>query len=215
MAKTLRRRSGQALRRGSGQADPRIDAYIKKAQPFAQPILAHLRKVVHRAVPDVEETMKWSSPHFDYKGMFCGIAAFKEHVAFGFWKSGLMKDHLPGAGLSAAGQFGKITSLKDLPSDQELARVLAIAKRLNDDEVKAPPMRKGPRPALKAPADLLAALAKNKKARATFEGFPPGQQREYIAWVIEAKQAATREKRMATAIEWMADGKIRNWKYAK
>ena len=196
------------------KTDPRVDAYIKKAQPFAQPILTHLRKIVHRAIPEVEETMKWSSPHFDYKGMFCGIAAFKEHVGCGFWKAALLADHLPGPdGLSAAGQFGKIASMQDLPSDRELTRILKIAKKLNDDEVKAPPMRKGPRPELKAPADLLAALTKNKKARATFDRFPPGQRREYIAWVIEAKQAATRAKRIETAVEWMAEGKIRNWKY--
>jgi hypothetical protein len=196
--------------------DPRVDAYIKKAAPFAQPILTHLRKLVHAAVPEVEETMKWSSPHFDYKGMFCGLSAFKEHVGFGFWKAALLQEHLPGSGgLSSAGQFGKITSLKDLPSDRELTRIIKIARKLNDDEVKAPPMRKGPKPALKAPADLMAALAKNKKAKATFEGFPPGQRREYIAWVIESKQAATRERRIATAVEWMAEGKIRNWKYVK
>jgi len=193
--------------------DPRVDAYIKKAQPFAQPILTHIRKVVHTAVPGVEETMKWSSPHFDYKGIFCGMAAFKEHVGFGFWKAGLMKDVLPGSGLSAAGQFGKISSLKDLPSDKELTKIIKVAKKLNDDEVKAPPMRKGPRPALKAPSDLLAAIEKNKKAKATFERFPPGQRRDYIEWVIEAKQAATRENRIKTAIEWMAEGKPRNWKY--
>jgi uncharacterized protein YdeI (YjbR/CyaY-like superfamily) len=197
------------------KTDPRVDAYIRKAQPFAQPILAHLRKVVHRAVPEVEETMKWSTPHFDYKGMFCGISAFKEHVGFGFWKASLLAEHLPGPGMSAAGQFGRIASMQDLPSDRELTRILKIAKKLNDDEVKASPMRKGPRPALKAPADLLAALANNKKARATFENFPPGQRREYIAWVIEAKQAATRAKRIETAVEWMAEGKIRNWKYVK
>src|SRR5436190_15855030 len=196
--------------------DPRVDAYIKKAPPFAQPILAHIRKVVHAAVPGVEETMKWSSPHFDYKGIFCGMSAFKAHVGFGFWKAGLMKDLLPGSGLSAAGQFGRITSMADLPGDKELAKIITFAKQLNDDEVKAPPMRKaGPRPALKAPADLLAALAKNRKAATTFENFPPGQRREYVAWVIEAKQAATREKRIATAVEWMAEGKARNWKYMK
>jgi len=193
--------------------DPRVDAYIKKAQPFAQPILTHIRKVVHTAVPGVEETMKWSSPHFDYKGIFCGMAAFKEHVGFGFWKAGLMKDVLPGSGLSAAGQFGKILSIKDLPNDKELTKIIRVAKKLNDDEVKKPPMRKGPRPALKAPSDLLAAIEKNKKAKATFERFPPGQRRDYIEWVIEAKQAATRENRIKTAIEWMAEGKPRNWKY--
>src|SRR5262245_54579013 len=122
--------------------DPRVDAYIKKAQPFAQPILKHLRSVVHAAVPGVQETMKWSTPHFDYKGLFCGLAAFKAHVGFGFWKAGLMKDILPGSGLSAAGQFGKISSLEDLPADRELTKIIKFAKQLNDDEVKAPPMRK-------------------------------------------------------------------------
>jgi uncharacterized protein YdeI (YjbR/CyaY-like superfamily) len=134
----------------------------------------------------------------------------------GFWKAGLMKDVLPGSGVSAAGQFGRITSLDDLPGDKELTRIITFAKKLNDDAVKAPPMRKaGPRPELKAPADLLAALKKNKKAQATFDGFPPGQRREYVSWVLEAKQPATREKRIKTAVEWMAEGKVRNWKYLK
>ena len=205
----------KALRLRSGQADPLVDAYIKRAQPFAQPILTHLRQLVHAAVPEAAETMKWSSPHFDYKGIFCGMSAFKEHVGFGFWKAALMKDMLPGSGLSAAGQFGKIASLDDLPGDRELTKIIKFARKLNDDEVKAPPMRKGARPALKAPADLLAALAKNKKAKVAFEGFAPGQQRDYVAWVIEAKQAATREKRIKTAVGWIAEGKIRNWKYVK
>ena len=198
------------------KTDPRVDAYIKKAQPFARPILTHIRNLVHDAVPDVQETMKWSSPHFDYKGIFCGMSAFKQHVGFGFWKSGLMKDMLPGSGLSAAGQFGKLTTLDDLPSDKEMIRIIKFAKKLNDDDVKAPPMRKaGPRPALKPPADLLAALARNRKAKETFEKFPPGQQREYVSWVIDAKQEATRTKRIGTAVEWMAEGKVRNWKYMK
>lgn len=197
------------------KTDPRVDAYIKNAKPFARPILTHLRNVVHTVVPDIEETMKWSTPHFDYKGMFCGVAAFKEHVGFGFWKGALLKEHLPGVGLSAAGQFGKITSIEELPSDKELARILKIAKKLNDDDIKAPSMRKGPRPALKAPPDLLAALAKSKKAKATFDNFAAGQKRDYVEWVLDAKQAATRDKRIKTAVEWMAEGKIRHWKYAK
>jgi hypothetical protein len=206
----------KSLRRRSGQTDPRVDAYIKKAPAFAQPILTHLRKLVHAAVPGVEETMKWSSPHFDYKGIFCGMSAFKEHVGFGFWKAGLMKDILPGSGLSAAGQFGRITSMQDLPADRELTKIITFAKKLNDDEVKAPPLRKaGPRPPLKPPADLIAALAKNKSAKATFDGFAPGQRRDYVEWVTQAKQAETRDKRIKTAVEWMAEGKIRNWKYVK
>ena len=197
--------------------DPRVDAYIKKAQPFAQPILTHIRKVVLAAVPGVEETMKWSSPHFDYKGIFCGMAAFKQHATFGFWKAALLAEQLPKSGdtINPANQFGKLTSISDLPGDKELTRIIKIAAKLNDDGVKAPPMRKGPRPALKAPADLLAALSKNKAAKATFDNFPPGQRREYISWVIEAKQAATRDSRIKTAVEWMAEGKPRNWKYMK
>ncbi len=198
--------------------DPRIDDYIKNARPFAQPILKHLRKAVHAAVPGVEETIKWSAPAFDYKGPFCSFAAFKQHAVFGFWKAELLKDQVPGSLVTPnpGNQFGKLTSLEDLPALKELTRVIKAAARLNDEGVKAPSMRRaGPRPALKAPKDLLDALAKNKKAMASFETFPPGQRREYIAWVIEAKQAATRESRIKTAVEWMAEGKIRNWKYAK
>jgi uncharacterized protein YdeI (YjbR/CyaY-like superfamily) len=199
------------------KTDPRIDTYIKKARPFAQPILIHLRKVVHSAVPGVEETMKWSTPAFEYKGPFCSFAAFNQHATFGFWKAALLEGQLPASGetINPANQFGKLTSIDDLPGAKELTRIIRIAAKLNDDGVKAPPMRKGPRPALKAPADLLAALAKNKKAKATFDNFPPGQRREYIAWVTEARQPATRAKRIQTAVEWMAEGKIRNWKYVK
>ena len=196
--------------------DPRVDAYIRKAQPFARPILAHLRTIVHQACPEVVETIKWSVPAFDYKGPFCGVAAFKQHATFGFWKWELLKERLPGStGVSPANQFGRITSIDDLPGARELARIIKAAAKLNDDGVKAPPMRQGPRPALKAPPDLLKALAKSKKAQATFNGFPPGQRREYVEWVLEAKRAATREQRIKTAVEWMAEGKVRNWKYVK
>lgn len=197
--------------------DPRVDAYIRKAQPFAQPILTHLRTIVHQACPEVVETIKWSNPAFEYKGPFCGFAAFKQHATFGFWKWELLKDRLPGStGVNPANQFGRITAIGDLPSAKELARIIKAAAKLNDEGVKAPPMRRqGPRPALKAPPDLLQALAKNKKAQATFNGFPPGQRREYVEWVLDAKRAETREQRITTAVEWMAEGKVRNWKYVK
>ncbi len=196
--------------------DPRVDAYIKKAPPFAQPILHHLRKLVHAAAPGVQETMKWSTPHFDYKGIFCGMSAFKAHVGFGFWKAALLQDVLPGeGGMSAAGQFGRITSLDDLPGDRELTKIIKAAAKLNDAGVKAPPTRKGPRPALAAPPDLLKAINANTKAKTTFDGFPPGQRREYIAWVLDAKQPETRAKRIKTTVEWIAEGKVRNWKYVK
>ena len=197
--------------------DPRVDAYIRKAQPFAQPILSHLRTIVHQACPEVVETIKWSNPAFEYKGPFCGFAAFKQHATFGFWKWELLKDRLPGStGLNPANQFGRITSIDDLPGPKELARIIKAAAKLNDEGVKAPPMRRqGPRPALKAPPDLVKALAKNKKAQATFNGFAPGQRREYVEWVLDAKRAETREQRITTAVEWMAEGKVRNWKYVK
>jgi len=195
--------------------DPRIDAYIKKAQPFAKPILTHLRSVVHDACPGVQETLKWGVPHFDYKGIFCGMAAFKAHTTFGFWKGALLKDHLPKVDEKAMGQFGRITSMDDLPGKPTLARIVKAAARLNDDGVKVARMAKTKKPPLEMPADLMSALARNKKALANFKAFPPGQQREYNAWIIEARQDATRAKRIKTAVEWIAEGKIRNWKYVK
>ena len=195
--------------------DPRVDAYIKNAAPFARPILTHLRRVVHASCPDVQETMKWSFPHFDYKGIFCSMAAFKEHAAFNFWKGQLLSEKLPQVGEKAMGQFGRITSLADLPNAKTLTRLIKTAAKLNDDGVKVQRMPTGTRAPLPPPAELIAALKKNKKAQTTYEAFPPGQKREYIEWIAEAKQDATRAKRLTTAVEWMAEGKPRNWKYMK
>jgi hypothetical protein len=199
-----------------GTKDERIDAYIANAQPFAQPILKHLRKVVHQGCPQVEETMKWSFPHFMYKGILCSMAAFKEHCAFGFWKGSLIEG-VPGLGREAMGQFGRIRAVKDLPAEKALVKLVQQAATLNDEGVKTPKVRKPelPRkPAPKAPPELLTALRKNKKALATFEGFAPSHKREYVEWIAEAKGDDTRKRRIATAVEWMAEGKGRNWKYA-
>ena len=182
--------------------DPRVDAYIKKAAPFAQPILKHIRTVVHVACPGVQETIKWSMPAFDYKGPYCGMAAFRAHVRWILWK-------VPSPAK------GHITSLHDLPPDSTLVRVLKAAARLNDKGVKMVRTPKAVKAPLATPADLKAALAKNKKALKTFGAFTPSQKREYVEWVVEAKQAATRARRIATAVEWMAEGKQRNWKYQK
>jgi uncharacterized protein YdeI (YjbR/CyaY-like superfamily) len=197
------------------RTDPRVDAYIKKAQPFAQPILAHLRRVVHEACPDVEEGMKWSFPHFDYKGIFCSMAAFKEHATFGFWKGQLLGEQLPDVDEQAMGHFGRITSVSELPSKATLIRIIRAAAKLNDDGIKVPRMAGPKKPPVRPPADLLKALGRNARAKKVFEGFSPSQKREYVDWITEAKQAATREKRLATAVEWMAEGKERNWKYMK
>lgn len=200
-----------------GTKDERIDVYIDRSQPFAQPILEHLRKIVHQGCPDVEETMKWSTPHFIYKGMLCSMAAFKEHCAFGFWKGALIEG-APGLGREAMGQFGRITSVKDLPPDAKLVRLVQQAAKLNDDGVKTPKVRKPELPRRgvpKAPPEFLAALRKNKKALATYKAFSPSHRREYIEWIDEAKREETRNRRISTAVEWMADGRARNWKYER
>jgi uncharacterized protein YdeI (YjbR/CyaY-like superfamily) len=196
--------------------DPRIDAYIAKAAPFARPILAHLREVVHDACPEVEETVKWGFPHFQYKGMLCAMASFKAHCTFGFWKGKLIVDRGGENAEQAMGQFGRITSLEELPPRRVLTGYVKEAMRLNDEGVKAP--RRAPsktkRPAA-VPDDLAAALRRNAKAAATFDAFSASHRREYIQWITEAKREETRERRVAQAVEWLAEGKARNWKYER
>ena len=187
--------------------DPRIDAYIAKAADFAKPIIEYVRDVVHEAVPEIEETMKWSTPSFEYKGPLCGIAAFKEHCAFGFWKQSLVM------GTKAA--RARVTSIKDLPPRKEFVRLMKKAAKLNDEGVKVPRAPKAPKPPVETPKELAAALAKNKKAKAAFDAFPPSHRREYIEWITEAKSDETRQRRVTQAIEWMAEGKSRNWKYER
>lgn len=192
--------------------DPRIDAYIANAADFAQPILQHLRATVHAACPDVEETIKWRMPFFLYHGMLCNMAAFKAHCAFGFWKGELLLAQADHQGREAMGQFGRITAVADLPPAATLTRYLSEAMALNADGVKAQPKPKVARE-LTVPDDLAAALADNREAGARFSAFTPGARREYIAWLEDAKTAATRLRRLAQAIEWIAEGKTRNWKY--
>lgn len=197
--------------------DPRVDAYITKSQAFAQPILRHLRAVVHAACPDVEEAMKWSFPHFDYRGaMMCSMAAFKQHCAFGFWRGA----QLLGAdsrNAEAMGDFGRITSLSELPSNARIRSLVKQAMELTDSGTANTARKKSPvaKKPVRVPNDLAAALAKHKTAAAAFAAFPPSQRREYIEWITEAKTTATRERRLLTAIEWLTDGKTRNWKYQK
>ncbi len=194
--------------------DPRIDAYIAKSADFAQPILRHLRSLVHEACPQVEESIKWGMPSFAYAGgILCGIAAFKRHVSFGFWKHALvMGEDVERDGM---GSFGKMASLSDVPSKKAMTLLIRKAMRLNEQGVKTSVARKtvGPRAPLEVPEELLAALGKNRKAKATFDGFSPSARREYVEWVAEAKRDETRQRRIAQAVEWMAEGKQRNWKY--
>ncbi|HVE77256.1 MAG TPA: YdeI/OmpD-associated family protein, partial [Gemmatimonadaceae bacterium] len=187
----------------------------ERSAPFARPILTHLREVVHEACPAVEETMKWSFPHFMYEGMLCSMASFKEHCAFGFWKGALVLDG-NGKSLDAMGSFGRITAVSDLPSKAKLRGYIKKAMALNEAGVTARP-KKHPRKraTLPVPDYFTAALRENGRAMAAFEGFSPSHRREYVEWVTEAKGEETRQRRLATAIEWIAEGKSRNWKYAR
>jgi len=194
-----------------------VDAYIEAAAPFAQPILKKLRDAFHKAEPAIEEAIKWGVPHFVHNGIVGGMAAFKAHVGFGFWKSEEMSDP---AGLferrTQAGISGiRFESTKDLPAQGVLVRYIKEAVALNKTGGKQAPKRASKKPPPKAPAFILKALKQNAAALKVFEAFPPSHKREYIEWITEAKREETRDKRLAQAIEWMAEGKSRNWKYER
>ena len=195
-----------------GITDPRVDSYIQNAAPFAKPILLHIRKSVHAGCPDVEETMKWSFPHFVYRGMLCSMASFKQHCAFGFWKQALLEQDAFPAEKTAMGSFGRITTVKDLPTDKVMIGLIQQAVELNEKGIKVAkkPVEKKE---LIVPKDLTSALSKNKTAKTTFDKFSPSHKREYVAWIEEAKTEPTRNKRLATTVEWLSEGKSRNWKY--
>lgn len=200
--------------------DIRIDQYIERAQPFAQPILRKLREMVHLACPEVEEAIKWGMPFFDYKGPYCNMASFKQHATFGFWKysllddpDGLLKANKIDGG-PAMGNLGKIASLEDLPPDEVMLKFLTQAKKLNDEGIKLPqklPQKKD----VEAPVYFMEALAEHDKANEEFNHMSPSCKREYIEWISDAKTEATRQKRISTAIEWISEGKKRHWKYGK
>jgi uncharacterized protein YdeI (YjbR/CyaY-like superfamily) len=193
-----------------GKKDPRVDDYIKKAQPFARPILTHLRKLVHKASPEVEETIKWRMPFFDHRGPICMMAAFKQHAIFGFWKGKLLfgkEDE------GAMGHFGRLTSMKDLPGDKQLLGYVKKAAQLNERGVQKKRTSRGKKQTLSVPADLKAALAKNAKAKKTFENFSYSHKKEYVQWITDAKRDETRQKRLKTAIQWLSQGKPQNWRY--
>lgn len=193
--------------------DPRVDAYIEKSAEFAKPILSHLRKLIHKACPEVTETLKWSMPGFEYKGFLCNFAAFKQHCAFGFWKQSLLESDAFPQNKTAMGSFGRLTSVKDLPSDKVMIGLIRQAVKLNDEGVKVPRKAPEPKKELVVPPDLTKALAKNKAAKTAFENFSYSHKKEYIQWIEEAKTEPTRNKRLATTVEWLSQGKSRNWKY--
>jgi uncharacterized protein YdeI (YjbR/CyaY-like superfamily) len=192
--------------------DPRIDAYIARKAPFARPILEHVRNRVHANVPNAEETLKWSAPAFTLGGkILLVMAAFKAHAALNFWRWQELRGYEAEA--NGMGQFGKLASLDDLPPDAELDALILKAVEL---AAAAPAPRKNKHPP-KHPSELhpefAVALAAAPAANATLDGFPPGARRDYLDWIADAKQPATRAKRIAIAVEWLNEGKRRNWKY--
>ena len=201
----------------------RVDQYIGKAPDFAKPILEKLRKAVHRGCPGVVEEIKWGVPYFTYNGILCGMAFFKKHVSLGFWKSSEMEDpeglFETGTGRKASMCNAHFHSLKELPTQKILVEYIKRAAKLNDESStaskRAKPSKKATKIATRVPADLSSALKKHAKARAFFASLAPGQKRDYIQWITESKREATREKRLATTIEWLNDGKKRHWKYEK
>src|SRR5450432_2920574 len=195
--------------------NPAFDAYIAKAQPFARPILTKIRALFHRACPEIEEVMKWSHPSFACQGIVAGMAAFKEHMRFGFWKESLLKNpELIFKSAKRHQEFG-LRSLDDLAADDVIIASIREAVQLNVAGVKpVRPKNLTPRPAAEPPDYFLAALRKKKGALAVFEKFSPSARREYVEWLLEARQDATRARRLATAVDWIAEGKSRNWKYA-
>lgn len=190
--------------------NPKVDEYIANSKEFAQPILKKLRALVHQAHPDIEETIKWGMPIFEYKGILFNMASFKQHCTFGFWKQKLIKG-LDGSE-DGMGSLGKLKLLDDLPSDEILLMLMKEAILLNEKGIQLPkvaPQKKE----LEVPQELTDALEKQPKAKDVFENFSSSHRKEYIMWIVEAKQEATKQKRIAQTIEWLNEGKKRNWKY--
>jgi uncharacterized protein YdeI (YjbR/CyaY-like superfamily) len=201
------------------QLDPRIDAYIEKSAPFAQQVLTHLRRLMHQACPHATESIKWGMPFFLQQGVIlASMAAFKQHCAFGFWgpemKKVLAKDGLKSS--EAMGSLGRITGLPALPPDRILLAYMRQAGELVESGRRTKSIERGkkakPR-AMRIPPELRAALRKNKMATKVFDEFSPSCRREYAEWIVEAKRPETKEKRVQQAVEWIAQGKPRNWKY--
>ncbi len=200
--------------------DERIDEYISKSANFAKPILTNLRNVVHKACPQVKETMKWSFPHFEYAGRnLCSMASFKQHCAFTFWLGSVMKDEdkllSTGSDKTAMGHFGQIKSLNDLPPDNILEQYIKEAMVLNEKGIKAPKKGKATLTELEVPEFFMTALKKTRNALSNFKKFSPSQKKEYVEWLTEAKTEDTKNRRLQMAIEWIEEGKDRHWKYKK
>ena len=205
--------------------DPRVDAYISEAEAFAQPFLKTIRKWVHTACPEVEETLKWGFPHFLFHGILCSMAGFKEHCRFLFWKGSILSDPegiLDPDRNEGVGHLGRLTEISQLPAEEIFLQYIHEAMRLNQAGVKVTTVEAEseanvrkikPKAALIVPDDFSEALKKNKKAWTVFAGFSPTNKKDYVEWIEEAKTEKTRTSRLETSLIWISEGKPRNWKY--
>ncbi|MFZ1743871.1 MAG: YdeI/OmpD-associated family protein [Pontixanthobacter sp.] len=184
--------------------DKRVDDYIASAKPFAQPILTHLRKLIHRALPDVEECIKWGMPHFMIGGKnLVGLAAFKAHAS-------MVIHHEEAKQGEGMGQFGKVHEMSHLPDDEAIIlRLQRAAEAMGTPR----PRKAKSKPDILVPDYFQIALNENPTAKATFDGFAPSHRREYLEWIVGAKRPETRSKRVTEAIAFLTEGKRRNWKY--
>ncbi len=195
-----------------GRKLPAVDAYIERAAPFARPILRKVRALFHKALPEVEERIRWGFPNFDQDGILGGMAAFKAHATFGLWRTGEIPEARKLFSANSPMGAGKLVEISQLAPDAALVRAIRAAARLNASGVRPKRTSKARKPP-RMPAEFSAALAKSPKARAGFEKLAPGYRREYVEWIAEAKRPETRAKRLATALDWIAKGRSRNWKY--
>ena len=171
--------------------------------------------MIHEGCPAATETIKWRFPFFEYHGVLCGLAAFKAHCSMFFWRDidvGTLLEK-PSTGDMRVGRLEKVTSLADLPKESVLLACVRAAVEQRDAPKSKTKRARKPAKELPVPADLKKALAANAKAAATFKNFAPSHRRAYLEWIAEAKQPATREKRLQTTIEWLREGKPQNWKY--
>ncbi|WP_428071186.1 YdeI/OmpD-associated family protein [Chryseobacterium gambrini] len=197
---------------------PKVDEYIEKSQDFAKPILNYIRETVHEFCPDAEEAIKWKFPTFLYKGkILCSMVAFKQYCSMGFWLHDEMtslKEFETEAEKTNMFSLGKITETENLPSKPQLKKMIVEAMELTDMGVtlkKATPSKTE----TEVPDYFQNALNENKKALEIFKKASPSFRKEYINWIAEAKTESTRNKRMDQALEWISEGKGRNWKYEK
>jgi len=193
--------------------NPAVDAYINKSKPFAKPILKHLRKIIHKACPKVTEDIKWGAPFYLYQDrILCATMAFKAHCAIVFWKSALIRKEMGQKAVGDLKSLRRISLLEELPSERELLAYIKLAMHFNEPSTKLPPREKRSDP-LKIPRELTYALRANPKAFKNFNSFTPSKKKDYIFWITGAKTEETRERRLEISVDWISEGKSRNWKY--